>query len=233
MGAIRRNRVEQTPTTGIVRKSKLDGIGIFHALARYGTLPSYYLEGLDPRSGARSRLSRYHHETRDWLKKDLPIVRIQNWRQHGFNSQALYQPGLALTQHLRDDAIFDEEQLSWLSTTRIAPQATDHDIFLGCAVADIEIAATNAGLKFHHHLDLLKHAKKLEKKPMQFRVGDISFKGKHLKDALLEPDAYFALEYPEGIRHFFVEYDMGTESALSKHLDHPSWLRKVLTFTEP
>ena len=225
MGAIRRNRIERKAKTGIVRYSLHDGTGIFHALARYGVLPSYYLRALDTRHDARNRLTAYHKETADWPQKDLPIIRLQNWRQHGYNSQALYQEGPALIQRLRDDAIYSDFQLSLLRATKIGAQPTNHNIFLNCAVADIEISAKKAGLKFLSHLDLIPETAKDLSFPVEFTHNGEDFKTN------LEPDAAFALQYEDGSKRLcFVEYDMGTESSIAQRLSHPSWLRKVLTY---
>lgn len=215
--------------------------GPIEAVTRYVELDSHRLVQFDNRydDDARRRLGRIaFHEVEKWSLKQKPIVRVNTYDENSIGTAARYKEGPAAHQYLINAALMNEQQSRYARATKVGgTYPSRHNLLLAAAVADIELACTKAGLRFINHLDILLHASPEAQRaddPLLIPLPQIAHTNKNgrqvVTDTALRPDALFAIEYPEGRRFFFFEYDMGNENTTTRDLNQSSWPRKIVSY---
>lgn len=230
MERLRRKRQVRTPAKAHINARDTE---ILQYLARYRFLPSRHLHAL---VGGHP----------NWFLRRLRqlfdagyINRVE--RQFDF-ANAYYQP---LVYEITDKGLdtlqatgADIRRALFIARGSKSIKEYHHSLYACKALANIEIGAKKAGNKLIYWPQILDKAPEetRERSHPNHLPVDIKAKadGKKLSKPRrpLIPDALFGIKYPQGVKWYAFEADMGTEPLVRKHLDASSIGKKLLQYED-
>lgn len=182
---------------------------MFEAIDRHGPLPTHYLYELQKA------------ERRNYHKLQYRLTQFYNGDAGGpflTRPPRQFNAFEARYQHVVYD-LAPRAKAALASRGKLGlPKARSndfvHDLMASCAMASIELAATQAGIRFISRHEFLKG-------PLSLPVG-----GKNLA-----PDDLFGLQYPDGGKRYFAfEADRGTERITTTDESQTSFGKKILSY---